>query len=164
MGLRSSSISSLRIKDFFIKDGLLACRYYAKGDPEKKDPKLMHPFLIRAFEEYKIFLRQAGRNPNDPNILLFPKKHNLNEPMTTEGIREIFKNYFKKAGIESTDPIFRYGSHVMRNTFSNELRRQNVPIQDISEALDHANIMVTKRSYIKEEKPLEKSPVTKITY
>jgi hypothetical protein len=52
----------------------------------------------------------------------------------------------------------------VRNTFSNVLRCQNVPIKEISEALDHANIQITKQSYQYEEKEVEKSPVSKITY
>ena len=83
--------------------------------------------------------------------------------MTVQGIREIFQFHFKKVGLKK-DSWTRYGSHVMRNTFSNELKRQDVPITDICDALDHANIQVTKNSYQYEENKIERSPVTKISY
>ena len=165
MGLRASSVASIRIGHLGAKDGMPVCRYSAKRKKGLvENAKLMHPVLVKAVEEHKSFLKANGKNIEDKNLLLFSKyRFEKETPMTTQGIRKIFKTHFEKAGLKK-ESWTRYGSHVMRNTFSNELKRQNVPITEICEALDHANIQVTKNSYQYEENKVEKSPVTKITY
>ena len=120
--------------------------------------------LIKAVEEHKDFLRSDGKDVENRDLLLFSRyRFETAEPIITQRIQHILKTHFEKAGLKKQSWT-RHGIHVMRNTFSNELRRQNVPIIEISEALDHTNIQVTKQSYQYEKKEVEKSPVTKITY
>ncbi len=162
-GLRNSCIRNIRIKDLGIKNGVRMIRYVAKR--KKICEKPLHPAIIQALEEHLLFMQKVkGIDIANPEQYLFPiYRGDKDKPMTKDGTRHVFKNALKAAGIIESD-FTRYGPHVMRNTFSNNLKANKVPITEICEVLDHSSIQTTQKCYLQAPTPMEKSPIFRVSY
>jgi integrase len=161
-GLRSAEIRHLKVGDYGAIDGHRVLNLLAKGDVRHEVP--ITPFVVRCLDEHLEGLKALGFALNSADYL-FPRLHPkpVNEPISQVALRNLFLRKLGAAEIKQS-PLRRYCPHSMRATLATHLLTQaDVPLEDVARLLGHRNPATTK-TYIKEEKHHDKSPVYKIGY
>ncbi|RYZ90805.1 MAG: hypothetical protein EOP04_02725 [Proteobacteria bacterium] len=162
VGLRSTEIRNLRIKNIGVSGGLQILNLKVKGD--KIHEILLHPFVLTALDVHLNVLKERGFKIDDKNHVLFPSlKTGENRPMSAEALNYIFQSALRRAGI-SRNTFQRYSPHSMRATFAGHLLNSlEARLVDVQRAMGHVNPATTQR-YNKRLKSHDKSPIYKIEY
>lgn len=93
-------------------------------------------------EEARHYLEKYLSTRNIASPYLFPRSRAPYDQITVSGLRAVFKEIGKRAGLQ-----VRYYPHKMRKTLGMKLKNRGVDIGTIQEIMGHANPAVTARYY-----------------
>ncbi len=142
-GLRISEVRALTIHD--IEDGFVLIRD-GKGGKARKVP--MNSDLFKAYSNWLIY-----RNLKDvehQELFISQKKN----PITDNGIQELFKSIRKETGLTLTP-------HSLRHTFCHDLLQKGISINYVAELAGHSDIDST-RIYVTPSETEKKEFVEKL--
>lgn len=129
-GLRSCEVLSLQIAHIdFIDDQLRVC---GKGGRERILP--LSPSVRKSLMHYLDYERPECQH-NFCFVVL--KGPNRGQPMTSEGLRKLFRHQRKREGLEKAH------AHLFRHTFATNLIRQKVSLPVVQKLMGHSDIEVT---------------------
>jgi len=131
-GLRSREVLSLTLKDLdFIQEEL---RVRGKGDKDRILP--LAPYTRKAISSY---LRVERPETEHDFLFVNLKGQNRGNPMTLEGLRELFRYHRKRTRVEKANP------HRFRHTFASDMVREGVPLPVLMRLMGHTQIHMTMR-------------------
>ena len=136
-GLRIGDLLSLRLGD--VKDS----RGGLKDDldiTEQKTKKTRKVFFNKQIKEaINYYLKKADIFDLD-RYLFTSEKSKKNKPITRVRAYQLINKWCKDVGLNC-----KVGGHTLRKSFGYHLRKQGIPIEQISSLLNHQNIKVTFR-------------------
>ncbi|MBX9877131.1 MAG: tyrosine recombinase XerD [Candidatus Obscuribacterales bacterium] len=125
-GLRVSELTSLKISDLDLKQGLLKC--FGKGSKERLVP--MGQPAMKAIEEY------LTENPHKTGSLLRSRE---NKKLSRLVVWQVVKRLAEKAGIQKS-----LSPHTLRHSFATHLLENGADLRSVQELLGHANVVTTQ--------------------
>jgi site-specific recombinase XerD len=141
LGLRVGEVVGLDVADLGWERGHRSVRFVAKGGKPRR--RALTPAAAQAVEEYL-----AGRTEGP----LF---------VTTGGARldrhavfRLVRRLARQAGIASAD---RLSPHSLRHAFATAARAEGVPLEDVQDAMGHADPRTTRR-YDRDRHNLDRDP------
>ncbi|MBA7544211.1 Tyrosine recombinase XerC [subsurface metagenome] len=136
-GLRIGDLLSLRLGD--VKDS----RGGLKDDldiTEQKTKKTRKVFFNKQIKEaINYYLKKADIFDLD-RYLFTSEKSKKNKPITRVRAYQLINKWCKDVGLNC-----KVGGHTLRKSFGYHLRKQGIPIEQISSLLNHQNTKVTFR-------------------
>jgi integrase len=140
------------VPDVHTRRGVPHLRIHGKGGKLRDIP--LHPGSQALITDYL----EASGHTRGP---LFRSIRNnrtgkLGQPMTTDGIYKLVRNYAKKLGVT-------IGVHVLRATAATNALEHEADISKVQQWLGHANIATT-RLYDRRKNRPEDSPTFKVSY
>lgn len=128
-GLRSCEVLSLDVNDIDLIDDFVRIR--GKGEKERILP--LSPAVRSALMNYLDYER-----PDCPHSRCFVvlKGSRRGQPLTSEGLRKLFRNQRKKS-VKKANP------HLFRHTFATHLIREKVSLPVVQKLMGHSDIEVT---------------------
>jgi integrase/recombinase XerD len=139
-GLRCSELASLRLEHVDRETGSL--RVIGKGDKERLAPVV--PLLVTILEDYVTLARLillAGRH----SPFLFVRVHSWGSQRAGQalGPKAIF--YIVRKTLRQVLNREQAHPHMLRHSFASRVREHGGTLQDLQEAMGHANIATTAR-------------------
>jgi len=141
-GLRIAEVLACDIEHFSHQRGHRVLRIVRKGGKASTEP--LAPIVLHALETYigerttgAIFLNADGTNP-----------------LTYSIAYKLIRRLAKRAGIASANKI---SPHSLRHSFATELLAAGVPLQDVQDAMGHADPRTT-RAYDRSRHSLDRHP------
>lgn len=140
VGCRRSEIANLKVDSYHINAGYPSLRFVRKGGEEHS--LAIHPNAAQRIREY---LEAAGHGQDFDGPLFRPVKSNRGELverrfLNADVIDRILRKYAKKAlGVERG-----YSAHSMRATFITTALENGANLEDVQEAVGHADPSTTK--------------------
>jgi site-specific recombinase XerD len=128
-GLRSCEVIALEVEDIDLIDDRLLVR--GKGGKERVLP--MSPAVRQALIRYLNYERPEC---DHPKCFVAMKGQNRGRPLTSGGLRKIFRQQRRKT-IKKAHP------HLFRHTFATNLIQQGVSLPVVQKLLGHSDIEVT---------------------
>lgn len=125
-GLRVSELTSLKISDLDLKQGLLKC--FGKGSKERLVP--MGKPAVKAIEDY------LTQNPHKTGSLLRSRE---NKKLSRLVVWQVVKRLAEKAGIQKS-----LSPHTLRHSFATHLLENGADLRSVQELLGHANVVTTQ--------------------
>ncbi len=154
-GSRIGAPSTIKVKNFYQDKGFYVLKWRKKGGKNQIVP--VHPELQTALLHY-LELSGHGKDPEAPLFSAVKKGRNKGEGLSNQWFSEIWRKYRKKAGLPE-----QFTPHSSRATFATTADENGVNIQDIQQALGHANIATTQ-PYIHSRKQYKDSAIFSIRY
>ncbi|UCE64189.1 MAG: tyrosine-type recombinase/integrase [Nitrospirota bacterium] len=131
-GLRSREVLSLTLKDLsFIQDEI---RVWGKGSKERIIP--LAPYARTGLSSYLTLERP---NTEHDALFVYLKGRSRGNPMTPQGLREIFRYHRKRSSIEKANP------HRFRHTFAVDMIRVGISLPILMRLMGHSQIQITMR-------------------
>lgn len=155
-GIRKSELINLRLKNFFVKDGLTVIEVRAKGG--KQLTKVIHPKCAEVIHEYLDYIKSLGEPVHAEDWIFRPSKNPLDpthivKPLNPKSVDYIIKSWCKKAGIEQ-----RISPHSARASYIGSALESGMDLYKISRDVGHASVKTTEE-YNKRRQKLADSPV-----
>jgi integrase/recombinase XerD len=155
-GIRKSELINLKLKNFFVKDGLHVIEVRAKGG--KQLIKVIHPKTAEIINEYLDFLKSTGEPLHVEDWIFRPSKNPLDpthliKPLNPKSVDYIIKSWCKKAGIDQ-----RISPHSARASYIGSALDSGLDLYKISRDVGHASVKTTEE-YNKRRQQLSDSPV-----
>ncbi len=135
-GLRDISIVKADIEDLQVKDGRYILYYQSKGRDIKDDFVVLSGSVYTALSEY--FRRRDDIDPKSPLFISYSDRNKGNR-LTTQSIRVIIKNLFKKVGIIRPE----IKSHSLRHSAITFAILGGADITQTKEMASHSSIQST---------------------
>jgi site-specific recombinase XerD len=129
-GLRSRELLQLQLEDLRLSETQL--RVLGKGSKERLLP--LPADTIQALENYLHLERPLT---NSPALFVSLKGPSRGQPMTTAGLRSLFRHHRKLSGVPEANP------HRFRHTFGADMVRAGVSLPALMLLMGHANIRTT---------------------
>jgi site-specific recombinase XerD len=131
-GLRSREVLSLSFKDLNLTQKEL--RVWGKGDKDRVLP--LAPYARTSICSYL----QIERPKTDHDVLFVNLKgRDRGDPMSADGLREIFRYHRKRSGVVKANP------HRFRHTFASDMVRVGVSLPVLMRLMGHTKIQMTMR-------------------
>jgi len=140
VGCRRAEIANLKVKSYHMNAGYHALEYLQKGGTE--NALSIHPQVAQRIEEY---MNAAGHRDDLEGPLFRPVRPNgrassLRRFLNPDVIDKILRKYMKQAlGITNG-----FSAHSMRATFITTALKNGADIEDVQQAVGHAQISTTK--------------------
>ena len=129
-GLRSSEILSLQLEDLKLADALL--HVLGKG---KKQRTLPLPGEI--LDVLQSYLRLERPLANSPCLFVSLKGRRRGQPMTTAGLRSLFRHHRRSSQVAPANP------HRFRHTFGADMVRAGISLPALQHLMGHSQIHTT---------------------
>lgn len=129
-GLRSCEVLALQTNDVDVIDDQIRVR--GKGQKERILP--LSSGVRKALMNYLDYERPECSHPQ---CFVALKGRNRGRPLTSEGLRKLFRRQRKRKGLA------RANAHLFRHTFATHLIRENVSLAVVQKLLGHSDIEVT---------------------
>lgn len=126
-GLRSSEVLALRMGDIDL--GRCTVRVWGKGATERVVP--IDAGTARVIHHYVLYERPDVERPE---LFLVLKGKQKGQPLTTAGLRTIFRYHRERSGVILGNP------HRLRHTYGTNMAEAGVDIQTLKELMGHASI------------------------
>jgi site-specific recombinase XerD len=155
MGLRVGEAIGLNLEGLGHKKGHRTVRYRAKGAVIRERP--LPPLALEALDDYLAArAATAGVRLEDMTGPLFVTGtgRRTDEPAAFRLIQRIAR----AAGVPSAS---RLSPHSLRHAFATNSREQGVPLEDVQDAMGHADPRTTRR-YDRDRHNLERDPALKL--
>lgn len=131
-GLRVSEASSLTLSQLDLKQRL--AKPFGKGSKERIVP--MHATAAKAIDRYlRLGRDELLRDEPLPNVFI----SNSGGVMSTNAIREVFKNALQIAGLDTS-----LSPHAVRHTFATDLLSGGADLRSVQEMLGHSSLSTTQ--------------------
>ncbi|MDQ3880476.1 MAG: tyrosine-type recombinase/integrase [Chloroflexota bacterium] len=141
-GLRIAEVVACDVEHFTHQRGHRVLRIVRKGGKASTEP--LAPIVLRTLETY------VGERTTGPIFLNATGKQRLSYSIAYKLIRRLAK----RAGIASASKI---SPHSLRHSFATELLAAGVPLQDVQDAMGHADPRTT-RAYDRNRHSLDRHP------
>lgn len=130
-GLRSCEVLALRMNDLNFIDRTMRVR--GKGGKER-----MLPLLETVNSSIRRYLRyERPQGLKKARVFVVLQGNGRGQPMTTAGLRSIFRARRRSTGIVTANP------HKFRHCFGTEMARAGVQLPVLREMMGHSNIKIT---------------------
>jgi integrase/recombinase XerD len=129
-GLRSREILHLQLEDLRFSEAQL--RILGKGNK----PRIL-PLPADTIQAIQNYLRLERPLTNSPALFVSLKGTHRGQPMTTAGLRSLFRHHRKLSGVPEANP------HRFRHTFGADMVRAGVSIPALMLLMGHSNIHTT---------------------
>lgn len=139
-GPRRAEVTSMRVKDFHQDGGYWSLQYTKKGDQEHS--LSLNPQTVSRIQKYL----EAGGHENDADAPLFRatktswRNADENRFLSADLVDRIVRKYLKRA----LDIERGFSAHSCRATFATNALEKACPLEDVQEALGHADSRTTK--------------------
>jgi integrase/recombinase XerD len=141
-GLRIAEVLACDVESFTHQRGHRVLRIVRKGGKASTEP--LAPIVLRALEDY------VGERTTGPLFLNADGTERLSYSIAYKLIRRLAR----RAGIAAADKI---SPHSLRHSFATELLGAGVPLQDVQDAMGHADPRTT-RAYDRSRHNLDRHP------
>lgn len=141
-GLRIAEVLGCDVEAFTHQRGHRVLRIVRKGGKASTEP--LSPIVLRALEDY------VGERSTGPLFLNADGTKRLSYSIAYKLIRRLAR----RAGIAAADKI---SPHSLRHSFATELLGAGVPLQDVQDAMGHADPRTT-RAYDRSRHSLDRHP------
>jgi integrase/recombinase XerD len=142
VGTRRGTLADLRGKDIYEEDGYLIIDMHLKGDKRNRVAanSHIHASLKNYFEAMGYCTKDQGGSgkfkvpdeaPIFPQMSNNPKFRDLNKPMSTVSIYQMWQKYADRAGVERTNP------HCARATFITKALKSGCDLQHVQHTAGH---------------------------
>jgi integrase/recombinase XerD len=145
-GLRIDEALACDVDDFTYQRGHRVLRIVRKGGKASTEP--LAPIVVRVLEDY------VGERASGP---LFSNRDRT-ERLSYSTSYGLIRRLAKRAGIAAAD---RLSPHSLRHSFATELLAVGVPLQDVQDAMGHADPRTTRR-YDRSRHNLDRHPTYKM--
>jgi len=145
-GLRIAEVLACDVESFTHQRGHRVLRIVRKGGKASTEP--LSPIVLRALEDY------VGDRTSGPLFLNAECSERLSYSIAYKLIRRLAR----RAGIAAAD---RISPHSLRHSFATELLGAGVPLQDVQDAMGHADPRTT-RAYDRSRRNLDRHPTYKM--
>jgi integrase/recombinase XerD len=145
-GLRIDEALACDVDDFTYQRGHRVLRIVRKGGQPSTEP--LSPIVVRVLEDC------VGQRSIGPMFLNHERTARLSYSTSYALIRRLAR----KAGIPAAD---RLSPHSLRHSFATELLGAGVPLQDVQDAMGHADPRTTRR-YDRSRHNLDRHPTYKM--
>jgi integrase/recombinase XerD len=145
-GLRLAEVLACDVESFTHQRGHRVLRIVRKGGKASTEP--LSPIVLRALEDY-VGERTTGRlflNADGTGRLSYSIAYKL------------IRRLARRAGIPAAEKI---SPHSLRHSFATELLSAGVPLQDVQDAMGHADPRTT-RAYDRSRHNLDRHPTYKM--
>jgi site-specific recombinase XerD len=129
-GLRSCEVLTLQLEDLQLADAQL--RVLGKGNKQRVLP-LPHEIL----EVLQNYLRLERPLTNSPSLFVCLKGHQRGQPMTSAGLRSLFRHHRCRTQVARANP------HRFRHTFGAEMVRAGISLPALQHLMGHSQIHTT---------------------
>lgn len=126
-GLRSREVLGLKLSDVSMLDRRV--RVMGKGSKERVVP--LADLAADSIEQY--FKNERPKCCADETLFVCLKEKHRGHPMTTVGLRSIFRSRRKKVTLENANP------HRFRHTFGADMARSGVSLSVLQKLMGHSN-------------------------
>lgn len=126
-GLRSAEVLGLEVRDVDIGRGWV--RVIGKGDKERRVP--LDTDVAGAIQTYLLAERPLTESPR---LFIVAKGPHRGQPLTSAGLRTIFRYHRERAGVPAGHP------HALRHTFGTALAEAGVDLAVIKELMGHEHV------------------------
>ena len=126
-GLRSSEILSLQMQDLDLPGGKV--RVWGKGGRERVVP--VDADALRLVQRYILYERPESE---EPQIFLAAKGANRGRPLSSAGLRRIFRYHRLRSGVRAGN------AHRLRHTYATNLAQAGVDAHVLRDLMGHAHI------------------------
>lgn len=155
-GIRKAELINLRLKNFFMKDGLHIIEVRAKGG--KQLTKVIHPKCAEVINDYLAYLKNTGEDLHLEDWIFRPSKNPLDpthiiKPLNPKSVDYIIKSWCTKASIDQ-----RISPHSARASYIGSALESGIDLYKISRDVGHASVKTTEE-YNKRRQKLSDSPV-----
>ncbi|WP_117215430.1 tyrosine-type recombinase/integrase [Allorhizocola rhizosphaerae] len=151
LGLRVGELVALDIADLGHERGHRTVRFHAKGGKQRR--RALAPGTAEAVDSY---LRQRGERagvaPEELSGPLFVT--DKGRPVDRHAIFRLVRRLAEKAGIPSAAKL---SPHSLRHAFATTARAEGVPLEDVQDAMGHADPRTTRR-YDRDRHNLDRDP------
>jgi integrase/recombinase XerD len=141
-GLRIAEVLACDVESFTYQRGHRVLRIVRKGGKASTEP--LSPSVLRTLEAY------VGDRSTGPLFLNADGTHRMSYSIAYKLIRRLDR----RAGIAAAD---RISPHSLRHSFATELLGAGVPLQDVQDAMGHADPRTT-RAYDRSRRDLDRHP------
>jgi site-specific recombinase XerD len=141
-GLRIAEVLACDVESFTYQRGHRVLRIVRKGGKASTEP--LSPIVLRALEDY------VAERTTGPLFLNAQGSERLSYSIAYKLIRRLAR----RAGIPAAD---RISPHSLRHSFATELLGAGVPLQDVQDAMGHADPRTT-RAYDRSRHNLDRHP------
>ena len=141
-GLRIAEVLACDVESFTHQRGHRVLRIVRKGGKASTEP--LSPIVLRALEDY------VGERTTGPLFL----NADGTERLSYSSAYKLIRRLARRAGIAAAD---RISPHSLRHSFATELLGAGVPLQDVQDAMGHADPRTT-RAYDRSRHNLDRHP------
>lgn len=141
-GLRIAEVLACDVESFTYQRGHRVLRIVRKGGKASTEP--LSPIVLRALEDY------VGDRTSGPLFL----NAECSERLSYSIAYKLTRRLARRAGIAAADKI---SPHSLRHSFATELLAAGVPLQDVQDAMGHADPRTT-RAYDRSRHNLDRHP------
>jgi integrase/recombinase XerD len=129
-GLRSCEVLALQIEDLQLAEAQL--RVLGKGNKER-----ILPLPGELIEVLQTYLRLERPPTNSPYLFVSLKGRQRGHPMTTIGLRSLFRHHRVRSHISNANP------HRLRHTFGADMVRAGISLPALQHLMGHSQIHTT---------------------
>jgi integrase/recombinase XerD len=129
-GLRSQEVLAIQLEDLHLIQAQL--RVHGKGNKERLLP--LSPDTIQALERYLHLERPLT---NSPSLFVSLKPPRRGQPMTSAGLRSLFRHHRGQSKIRQANP------HRFRHTFGADMVRAGISLPALMRLMGHSHIHTT---------------------
>jgi len=129
-GLRSCEVLALQIEDLQLVAAQL--RVLGKGNKQR-----ILPLPSELMEVLQNYLRLERPLTNSPYLFVSLKGRQRGRPMTTIGLRSLFRHHRVRSGIPNANP------HRLRHTFGADMARAGISLPALQHLMGHSQIHTT---------------------
>ena len=129
-GLRSCEVLDLQLEDLHLADAHL--RVLGKGNKERA-----LPLPVETLETLQNYLRLERPLTNSPALFVSLKGRQRGRPMTTAGLRSLFRHHRLGSQVPHANP------HRFRHTFGTDMVRAGISLPALMHLMGHAQIRTT---------------------
>jgi site-specific recombinase XerD len=151
LGLRVGEVCRLDLTDLGHERGHRTVRFVGKGGKPRR--RALAPGTAAALDSYLAErARLAGVNPEDLTGPVFVTA--LGEPIDRHVVKRLVRRLAERAGIPSAAHL---SPHSLRHAFATTARSEGVPLEDVQDAMGHADPRTTRR-YDRDRHNLDRDP------
>jgi integrase/recombinase XerD len=129
-GLRSCEVLTLQLEDLQLADAQL--RVLGKGNKQR-----VLPLPQEILEVLQNYLRLERPLTNSPSLFVCLKGHQRGQPMTSAGLRSLFRHHRGRTQVARANP------HRFRHTFGAEMVRAGISLPALQHLMGHSQIHTT---------------------
>jgi integrase/recombinase XerD len=129
-GLRSCEVLTLELEDVQLADGEI--HVHGKGNKKRLVP--LHPDILEVLGHY---LRLERPLTNAPALFVCLKGRRRGQPMTTAGLRSLFRHHRVRSRICHANP------HRLRHSFGADMVRAGMSLPALQRLMGHSQISTT---------------------